>query len=205
MAKRFTSTEIWEEDWFLDMPIQYKLFWFFLLSACDHAGVFKVNIKSFCSLNEVKIDKNTAIELFNCGKNRIRIISEKIWLVEDFFFFQYGGTCNLNNKLHLSIQCIYNQHNISLTSIRGVQEVKQTSQAGQGHLLLGVKDKDKDKDKEINTNKGVVNKKIVGREFTSDGRVILSNGEKQELGENQKSLLEIDELDPRKIYKGYIN
>ena len=26
MAKRFSATEIWDEDWFLDMPNEYKLF-----------------------------------------------------------------------------------------------------------------------------------------------------------------------------------
>ena len=43
MAKRFTSTEIWNEDWFLDMPAEYKLFWYYMLCECDHAGLFKVN------------------------------------------------------------------------------------------------------------------------------------------------------------------
>jgi len=124
MAKRFFSTKIWDEDWYLDMPIEYRLFWFYLISACDHAGIFKVNTRNFCALNSVKIVNDTALEYFNKGKIRIRVINESTWLVEDFFFFQYGSTLNTQNRVHESIKTIYNQYDIKLGSIRGLKEVK---------------------------------------------------------------------------------
>lgn len=148
MAKRFSSTEIWKEDWFLDMPNEYKLFWFYMLSNCDHAGLFKVNLRSFNNLLEVKVNEQKVLELFNHEKARIRIISLKLWLIEDFFYFQYGGIINKKNKMHVSVLEIYNKHNINLLSIRGLEQVKESCSTGQEQDTDRVKDKDKDKVKD---------------------------------------------------------
>jgi hypothetical protein len=157
MAKRFTATEIWGEDWFLAMPIEYKLFWFYMLANCDHGGLFKVNLKSYCGLNEVKVTTTDALKYFNDGKDRIRIINASVWYVEDFFVFQYGTTFNVNNRLHASIQKLYEKLGIELNSIRGVLD-----------LIDGVKDKDKDKlysNKNEKNGKSVVNFKAQPEEL----------------------------------------
>jgi len=147
MAKRFSATEIWEEDWFLDMPNEYKLFWYYMLSTCDHAGLFKVNLRSFCNLLNVKISEQIALDFFNDGKCRVRVITPSLWFIEDFFVFQYGHILNFNNKMHDSISKIYSKHNINILEVRGLKEVKERTKRGQE----GVNDtpKDKDKDKEI--------------------------------------------------------
>jgi len=142
MAKRFTATEIWSEDWFLDMPMEYKLFWYYMLSNCNHAGIFKVNLRSFCGLNGVNLTSTKVLEFFNAGKQRIRVINSSIWLINDFFVYQYGATLNPNNRVHASIVKEYLKHGIELTSIRGLKDLKD-----------GVKDKDKDKDKDIYSTK----------------------------------------------------
>lgn len=163
MAKRFTSTEIWEEDWFLEMPMEYKLFWYYMLSTCDHAGLFKVNLRSFCGLNGCQIDADKAVEFFNNGKNRIRVLNKSVWYIEDFFVFQYGTTVNTNNRLHASIEKLYNKFDLNLTSIRGVKD-----------HIDGVKDKDKDKDintvkhKKTENGKHFVNFKAQGEELFAD-------------------------------------
>ena len=142
MAKRFSETEIWEEDWFLDMPNEYKLFWFYMLSKCDHAGIFKVNLKSFRGLIEVKLTSADALLYFNYGKQRVRVVSENIWYIEDFFVFQYGTTFNINNRMHSSIEKVLKKYNIELTTIRGLKDLKDT-----------LKDKDKDKDNSSSVEK----------------------------------------------------
>lgn len=124
MAKRFTSTEIWSEDWFLDMPNEYKLFWFYVLSECNHAGIFKVNLRSFCSLHGVKVTSKEAVDYFNTGKDRIRVVADGVWLIEDFFAFQYGSTFNPNNRVHESIEKEYKKIGVALTSIRGLIDLK---------------------------------------------------------------------------------
>jgi hypothetical protein len=120
MAKRFSATEIWGEDWFLSMPIQYKLFWYYMLSTCDHAGLFKVNVMSFCSLNEVKLTPGEALSFFNNGKDRIRVVNQSVWLIEDFFVFQYGKKFNSNNTVHESVEKAYSKVGIKISSIRGL-------------------------------------------------------------------------------------
>jgi hypothetical protein len=136
MAKRFTSTEIWLEDWFIDIPNEYKLFWFFMLANCNHAGIYKVNLRSISRQLGVDLSTNDALSYFNDGKSRIRVVSDGIWLIEDFFVFQYGRKFSPTNRVHVSIQNEYEKLQIDLGSIRGLE---------------GVKDKDKDKDKDITT------------------------------------------------------
>lgn len=148
MAKRFTDTAIWGEDWFLDMPNEYKLFWYYMLSNCDHSGVYKVNLRSFCSLNEVKLSSSKVLEHFNAGKQRIRVLQDNVWLIEDFFVYQYGETFNANNRVHESIKKVYQKYNIELTSIRGLKDHKDR-----------VKDKDIDKDIVKDKEKEVIQKK----------------------------------------------
>jgi hypothetical protein len=133
MAKRFIGTDIWNQDWFLDMPNEYKLFWNYILCECDHAGFFKVNLRMFNAICECKITPEEAICFFNSDKDRIRVIKPTVWYIEDFIFFQYGGQLNPNNRLHNSVLNLLGQLEVNLTSIRGLKDPKE-----------GVKDKDKD-------------------------------------------------------------
>jgi len=135
MSKRFTETEIWEEDWFIEMPKEYKLFYFFLKDQCNHAGIWRPNLRIFEAINEVKIDLKKAAEYFNKDKERVQILASGHWYLLDFFVFQYGRIFNCSNRVHESIQNIYNKEDIKLTSIRGLLDHKDR-----------VKDKDKDKD-----------------------------------------------------------
>ena len=47
MSKRDTDTELWSEDWFLDLSDAEMLFWFYLKDRCDHAGFWRPNFKIF--------------------------------------------------------------------------------------------------------------------------------------------------------------
>lgn len=152
MAKRFTATEIWSEDWFLEMPTEYKLFWYYMLTACDHAGIFKVNVRSFCGLNGLNVSAGEAFLFFNAGKDRIRQISDSVWLIEDFFVYQYGDHFNINNPLHRGVKKQLDLHGIELTSIRGLKEVNLTSKSPQKEGSQALKDKDKDNNNNTNSS-----------------------------------------------------
>jgi hypothetical protein len=157
MAKRFTATEIWSEDWFLEMPNEYKLFWYYMLSRCDHAGVFKPNTKGFQLVINKRIDTAKAIDFFNAEKERIRITDKKNWWIMDFFCFQYGHIFNIRNKLHFSIYSIYNQEGINLRTNRGLKEVKWWTWSGL------IEDFDTLKEKEIDNS-------ILVRQTTENGK-----------------------------------
>lgn len=163
MAKRFTATELWEEDWFLYMPSEYKLFWYYMLSKCNHAGIFKPNIKMFNFLSKNPVETEKALEYFNDGKDRIAITKKSNWWIIDFFVFQYGVTFNINNKLHLSIYNLYNQEGINMRSSRGLQVVKWFGWSGLIEDFDTLKEKVKDipiNSKEVNTEVKVDNKVI---------------------------------------------
>jgi hypothetical protein len=199
MAKRFTSTDIWDEDWFLDMPNEYKLFWYYMLSNCDHAGFFKVNLRSFCGLLEVNVGANKILEFFNSNKQRIRIISENIWFIEDFIAFQYGHTFNINNPLHKGIKKQLDKYGIELTSIRGLNEVNLTT-------------KEKDKEKEIkkggvgeNRNQRLNGQRKRGIRFDEEfEKVFFDDDTFQTLGESQKMEAKMGLIRPQKILQGSI-
>ena len=191
MAKRFFSTDIWHEDWYIDMPMEYKLFWFYIIGNCDHAGIFKVNLKVFNALNGVNLESKRAIEYYNSGKQRIRIIVDNLWLIEDFFMYQYGETFNPNNRVHDSIEKIYNRYGIKMTSIRGLKDLKDR-----------VKDKDKDKD----IIKGGMGGILRGENFNDEKTIVFfRDGSSQELGTDQYQLVQRGYFKPKDIVKGLIN
>ena len=153
--------------------------------------VWPVNLRSYCSLNEVKLTTTKVLNYFNFQKNRIRVVSENLWLIEDFFVYQYGTTFNWNNRVHESIGELYKRQKIELTSIRGLLDLKDR-----------VKDKDKDKDKKG----GMGENKIFAVKIDKEKLLaIFSDGKIQELGQSQKTRLMYDDLKPSDIEKGVIH
>jgi len=226
MPKRFIATELWSEDWFLEIPSEYKLFWYYMLSKCDHAGVFKPNMRTFNLLNEVNLSPNSVLKYFNNGKERIRVVSDSVWLIEDFFVFQYGPHFNEKNRVHESIENEWLKNKIKKETIRG---------------LLGPKDEDKDrakdkeKDKEkykekynnynkakfsknfaesiwidnvehkpIKNGEGWVYPTMVAIEVTDENEAVFADGDTQPLGTRQIALKSQNCLDINMIKKGLI-
>jgi hypothetical protein len=142
MSKRFHDTEIWKQDWFLELPYEYKFLWFYIKDTCDHAGIWKPNTKFVEFVSGKPIDLKKAQSLFNGEKGRIEVLTNGRWLIPDFIVFQYGHNLNPKNRVHQSVLGILATNEVKLTSIRGLLDPKHR-----------VKDKDKDKD---SINKGVV-------------------------------------------------
>jgi hypothetical protein len=135
MPKRFHDTDIWDEDWFLNMAADYREFYFYMKDKCDHAGIFKPNILKFNRLFNFNINLEEAIIFFNNGKERVIKLKNGRWFMPDFIPFQYGNHLNTKNRVHASILNILKINEVELTSIRGQKELNDR-----------VKDKDKDKD-----------------------------------------------------------
>jgi len=154
MAKRFHDTEIWEEDWFIALPRDYRDLWLYAKDKCDHAGVWRPNTATFNKLYDLKVNIKKALELFNNGKERIKVLTNGRWLIIDFIFFQYGNHLNPNNRVHLSIMRVLEQNGVNFGSIRGLNEDTHSP------MIIGLKDKDKDKD-----YKGVVKGEMTDTEF----------------------------------------
>ena len=132
-------TTIWDEDWFISLSKDEKLFWQYIKDKCDHAGIWKPNVRVFNSVNEAQVELEAFFEKINSDKERIIKVNASHWLLVDFFKVQYGTILNTNNRVHKSIFDRYAQLGVNLTSIRGLKGVKE-----------GVKEREKDKDS-INT------------------------------------------------------
>ena len=103
MAKRFTETTKWNEDWFLDLNSEHKLFWIYICDNCDHAGIFKPNKRLFELLIGKKINVSEFISVVNEDKVRLLELNNGRWYLTGFISFQYGGKLNENNRVHKSI------------------------------------------------------------------------------------------------------
>ena len=127
MSKRFHDTEIWNEDWFLELPYEYMMLWLYVKDTCDHAGIWQVNwplvqfhIKDYV-FNE---------QVFN---GRIKQLNPEKWFIPKFIVFQYGEL-NPENRAHLSVICILKKEGTYkglITTFQGRKDM--------------VKDMDKDK------------------------------------------------------------
>lgn len=149
MAKRFTCTDLWKEDWFIELPIKYQHFFFYLKDHCDHAGIWKKNKTYFERVTGYEIDIKEAINLYNEEKERFAKINGSRYIYLDFFVFQYGSVMNLGNRVHKSIYDIYEKLAIDLRSIRGLLGVKYKSispqvdpQGYRYRTLLSIKEKE---------------------------------------------------------------
>tara|TARA_Y100000114_G_scaffold53473_1_gene48806 strand:+ start:2801 stop:3409 length:609 start_codon:yes stop_codon:yes gene_type:complete len=112
MAKRFTDTTKWNEDWFCDLDIVEKLFWIYICDSCDYTGIFKINKKFFEFICQTKIDIEDFLFNVNKDKERIVLIKNNKWFIKDFIKFQYGTSLNPRNNVHKSVIKTLKHYNI---------------------------------------------------------------------------------------------
>ena len=159
MAKRFINTDLFSEDWFLDLDNETKLFYIYALLNCDHAGILKSNIRAFNSLNGTNVSIDTVMEKINDSTQKMQKITDRVLYLVDFVAFQYGPVLNPANRAHKSVIDILTSHKIKFVSsfIGASEELESTS--------LGIKDKDKDKEKE--KEKEIIFQKIENTEISN--------------------------------------
>lgn len=145
MAKRFTETTIWEDDWFYELPPEYKLFWYYIKDKCDHAGVWNPRVKSFESAARINVDLKQALSYFNACKQRIRVLGNGHWFLEDFFYFQYiksTKSLSINNRVHNSVLNVYIREGIKPSTVKGIEyiigENKEKHYVGDYEKYLGL-------------------------------------------------------------------
>lgn len=100
MAKRFTDSDKWKDQFFQDMGGKIQLFYLYLLDNCDHAGVWKINFKHFEFCTGFAVTKNEAEKALG---DRIVFINEEIALLPKFLKFQYGEMSSLKSKVRAGV------------------------------------------------------------------------------------------------------
>lgn len=151
MAKRFTETEKWKNNWFRSLPSKYKLLWLYIIDDCNHAGIWRVNIDITKTMIQEEVSLEEAEILF---EDRIVKLSPYKWFIIPFIEFQYGKI-NLessNNKVHKSVLNILEKEKIidlgspidraSIGYPRGIDGVSK----GLGRGMDTPKDKEEEKE-----------------------------------------------------------
>ena len=130
MAKRFIDTDMWSKKWIRQLDPKLKLFWVYLMSRCNHAGIYEVDLELASFQLQVNLEEQEILQTFN---GNIKIIKQDKWFIPKFIEFQYGP---LNEKV--------NAH-------RSVIAILKKYKLLNNQLLINssstVQDKDKDKDK----------------------------------------------------------
>ena len=125
MAKRFIDTKMWDKAWFRKLSPKYKAVWIYLLTRCDHAGIWDADWEAAEFLIGESI---TYDDLPEAIKNKMKPIkNEDQFFIESFVEFQYGELRE-NSKPHLSVIKRLNEKGL----LKGIQRVTYT-----------LKDKDK--------------------------------------------------------------
>jgi hypothetical protein len=127
MSKRDHETEIWSEDWFIDLGSTGQLFWFYIKDKCDHAGFWRPNFKQFEIITGHRVNQKEFIEKANSGKERIMILENGKWWLTGFIAFHFRGVLNLANRFHKSVFEIFSKNITCLNTSDYGFEVKLTS------------------------------------------------------------------------------
>lgn len=97
--KRLTNASKWSNPRYRKLSPKIKLFWFYLLDTCDHAGFWQVD---FESVQFFIGDTYSADEVIEAIGDEVIILNESIWFIPSFIPLQYRAL-NSNNAAHKGV------------------------------------------------------------------------------------------------------
>jgi len=98
MAKRFIDTALFDDEWFMELSKEGKLFWIYAMTKCDHAGILQLNEKLCKFQTGIKNIETVKEEL----GNRIIILRQPYLFIPKFLFYQYPNFPHSNAKAQKS-------------------------------------------------------------------------------------------------------
>lgn len=108
MTRRFTCTEKWDDVWFSELTTSMKLCWLYIVDRCNHAGIFRPNLKAmvfYCDLPPI----TTKEDILNVLDEEIVIIGED-WFLPGFIKFQYPRGLTSNKPAVVSVKKALQTH-----------------------------------------------------------------------------------------------
>lgn len=124
MAKRFTDTELWDKQWFMELTPKLKCLVYLVRDKCDLAGIWHPNWIITCAYIGENVSEDELLGIDN-GNQFVKLDNGKIYC-NGFTTFQYGELKNspvhkrvisileTNNALHLvKIKEVDNQESLT--------------------------------------------------------------------------------------------
>ena len=110
MAKRFTDTDLWDKEWFMNLPPKLKCLVKYVRDKCDIAGFWSPNwrLASMHIGEEVTESDLLSIDL---GQQFEKTLDGKISCI-GFINFQYGDTLSEKSPVHRKVQAILDKNKI---------------------------------------------------------------------------------------------
>lgn len=100
MAKRFTDTDKWDDDWFLDLPPHMKCVWEYLRDKCDGGtGLIKISFKKMSLLIGVEISRS---EFDSFLGTRVHWVNHEVVWIPGFLLAQFKRL-SARNKAHVNM------------------------------------------------------------------------------------------------------
>jgi hypothetical protein len=181
MAKRFTDSEKWKKPFIKNLPLKYKVLWFYILDDCNHAGIWQVDLDVASIRVGEKFNIKECIKVFG---DKIKVFHDgEKWFIKDFIDFQYGELKD-NNRAHKSALSLLRKYNLLCEDKPLISP------------LQGGKDKEqyKDKDISIEEKKKEVLKRFDETNFENTQRVLKTS--KEEIRKRLLEFLEVEVLTP---------
>ena len=127
MPKRMTDTDKWKKPFIKSLPLEYKLFWLYLLDDCDHAGIWHVDFEIAGLRLGTTLSQKKAEGLFS--EKVVLLDNGTKWFIPDFISFQYGELTE-KNKMYKPVSLVLNKYNLMghLSPIYGVKEQVQVKE-----------------------------------------------------------------------------
>jgi hypothetical protein len=98
MSKRFIDSNLFDDSWFMQLTKDGKLFWVYLLTKCNHAGIIDLNIQ-LCSFQTGIKDITTVIKELD---NRLIRVKSDAYFIPKYLDFQYPNFPKSNVKQQAS-------------------------------------------------------------------------------------------------------
>jgi hypothetical protein len=107
MAKRFTSTNKWDKEWFMHLPCKLKCLWQYINDKCDQAGMWEANY----TLASLHIGETiTESDLAAFGARVEKFAPGKIWVVDHVDF--QSGSLSEKSPAHKPIFKLLKKYNL---------------------------------------------------------------------------------------------
>lgn len=91
MSKRFIDTEIFSDPWFMDLSVNAKLFYIYLITNCNHAGIIEINWKLAELQTGIKQLAKSYVTLIKEYNNKLIKLRDRYYFIPKFIEFQYPG------------------------------------------------------------------------------------------------------------------
>lgn len=120
MSKRFTDTEIWDKEWFMQLPPKQKCLVKYVRDKCDLAGIWSPNYLLASVYIGEQVFEDDLLTIDN-GSQFEKISDGKIYCT-GFIDFQYGTSLNPNSPIHNKIIDILKKYNLKFDLKNVVQK-----------------------------------------------------------------------------------